>query len=108
MFLICVRFGKQIAINLITGTCKQEVASMAAQTHSENKNHTENFKDNSFEKNSKKQSFNVLAGDNTQFKVENKIRPSWLKESFNVRPAAEGFAIYRNRAFQVLQNKLQR
>ncbi len=79
---------------------------MAAQSH---QNHSpENFKDNSFHKASKTKSFKVLAGDNTQFKVENRARPAWLQESSKPRPAAEGFAIYRNRAFQVLQNKAQR
>ncbi len=86
---------------------QQKDASMSAPAYSENKN-TENFKDNSFNQSPKKQSFHVLAGDDTKFKVENRARPTWLKESFNVRPAAEGFAIYRNRAFQVLQNKVQR
>lgn len=81
---------------------------MAAQTYSENKNSTENFQNNSFAKASPSKSFHVLSGDDTQFKTENRVRPSWLKESLKVRPAGEGFAIYKNRAFQVLQNKAQR
>lgn len=86
---------------------QQEVASMAAQAYSENKKNTENFQDNNFQKASRKQSFHVLAGDDTQFKIENKIRPAWLQESSQARPAAEGFAIYRHRAFKILQNKAQ-
>ncbi len=81
---------------------------MATQTNSDNHKTPENFKDNSFAKPFSRKSFQVLAGDDTQFKIENRVRPAWLKESSKPRPAAEGFAIYRNRAFQVLQNKAQR
>lgn len=78
---------------------------MAAQN---NHNPPKNFKNNTFSKASSYKSFQVLAGDDTQFKIENRVRPTWLQESSKPRPAAEGFAIYRNRAFQVLQNKAQR
>lgn len=80
---------------------------MDAQAH-QNQTSTENFTNNSFTQASTQKSFQVLSGDNTQFKIENRSRPAWLKESSNVRPTGESFAIYKNRAFQILQSKAQR
>lgn len=78
---------------------------MAAQAHMQNQNLAENFQDNHFNQKSSDKSHQVLAGDDTKFKIENRSRPNWFKESFKVRPTGESFAIQRSRAFQTLQNK---
>ena len=81
---------------------------MAQPAFSQNQNSAENFQDNQFTPKAKNKSYQVLSGDDTQFKVENRVKPQWLKESFKARPTGESFAIYRNRAFQTLQNKAQK